>query len=241
MKNSNDKLALLTVIFDRPNNVIPLYYNNSLKYFNKEDVHIARFNKIYENHEGFEKMELYYNLLFYYKIIKLNDYIKKNILGKYEFMIFLDAFDTNFLRSPENIIQQFKKFNCSILFSGEKHIWPSTKFDSWYQNKNNQTDFCYLNAGGYIGYVDKIVMHLDNITKDDVVRDDQGAWSIEYLKNDDILLDQHNELFFCTQDSKELISVKNQEILIDKYKPIIVHDNGPQEENSIQITLVLNN
>jgi hypothetical protein len=59
------KTALITVLFDYPNDWEPKFYKNSLKYFEEKDVHVLRYNNLIESNS-------YYERLYYYKVIKLS-------------------------------------------------------------------------------------------------------------------------------------------------------------------------
>ena len=121
-------IALITSLFDYPNYYLPTFYNNGLKYFHKDDIHIIRNNGLVENGS-------YYDKLYFYKIPKVLEYLKENILGKYDFVLFLDATDTNFYTSPENIVEKFIGKNCSIIMGAEKGLWPPTSYTHLYNKK----------------------------------------------------------------------------------------------------------
>jgi len=227
-------VALITVLFDYPEYYLPPFYENSKKFLNQEDIHIVRFNNEFIGGS-------YYDKLFYYKIVGLLDYIKKNILGKYKYVLFLDATDTNFIGSPKEIINKFKKFNCSILFGAEYGLWPPTDFSHLYSNKRKSTDKYYLNSGTYIGYTEKIISNLDEIIEkkyQDGI-DDQGKWTIQYLMSQDIEIDQECEIFFSTYLSKKDVSVNGTNIFLIGKNACIIHDNGPYGEETLKLTDLL--
>jgi len=226
------KLALVTLFFNYPNNSMPLIYENSLKYFDKEDIYIARF-------DGLSEDSSYYEKLYRYKLFYLLPYIKENILNKYEFMLFVDATDTNFYRDPSDIIEVFKTFNKSIVFCGEKELWPFTKYTHMYENKKIIGPFKFLNSGGYIGYVENIVTHLENIVDKDYEGrvEDQSTWTIEYLLHDDIDIDSEGKIFFSTHLNKEYVNVdSNNKITLNNLNPYIIHDNGPYGDSTYKFT-----
>ena len=123
-----ENIALITSLFDYPEYYLPTFYNNSLKYFDKKDIHIIRNNGLITNGS-------YYDKLYFYKIPKVLEYLKNNIFGKYEFVLFLDATDTNFYSSPKNIIEKFIDKNCSIIMGAEKGLWPPTSYTHLYDKK----------------------------------------------------------------------------------------------------------
>jgi len=224
-------IAVTTVLFDYPQHYKPLFYNNALNYFNESDIHIIRHNKLIDD-------DSYYIKLYYYKVVKVIDYIKENLLGKYEYILFLDATDTNFYSSPENIVENFKKEGCSIVMGAEKEQWPPTNFNHLYDKKNINSEYKYLNSGTYFGYTKKILEHLENIVdkKYQGGIDDQGQWTIEYLHSDDIIIDRDCKFFMSSLNSKKYINIIDGKVKIDGFYPIIVHDNGPFNDETIKIS-----
>lgn len=221
----------MTVLFDYPDYYQPTFYNNALKYFDEENIHVVRLNELVK--EGG-----YYDKLFYYKVIGLLEYIESNVLGKYEYILFLDATDTNFITSPEHIIESFKEFNCSVLLGAEYGLWPVTNYTHLYDEKPKLSDKFYLNSGTYIGYTNKIVFHLKDIIDKKYQEgiDDQGRWSIQYLLNDDIKIDQKCEIFFSTYLSKKDVLIQNDIVTLKNINACIIHDNGPYGDDTIKLT-----
>lgn len=227
------KTALITVLFDYPNDWEPKFYKNSLKYFEEKDVHVLRYDNLIESNSYYEK-------LYYYKVIKLLDYLKTNILGKYNYLLFLDATDTNFYSNPNRLIDDFESNETSIIFCSERGLWPPTKYSHLYDERPKLSKSCYLNSGVYFGHVNKVIEHLETIIKNEYSVDDQGAWSAEYLLSTDIEVDQENKYFFSTFNSKELINITNNNIEFIGITPIVIHDNGPHNEDTIKLTEKLN-
>ena len=65
--------------------------------------------------------------------------------------------------------------------------------------------------------------------------DDQGKWTIQFLLNDDIIIDSDCEFFMSTLNSKKHVQIKNGKIFIERFNPIIVHDNGPSNPETLKI------
>jgi hypothetical protein len=172
-------------------------------------------------------------------VLFFSDYVKKNILGKYEYILFLDATDTNFYRDPQDIISKFEEFKSNIVFCAEKGFWPPINEKNLYDNKEKLTDTFYLNSGLYLGYTDKIASHMDSIIANNrTPYDDQGHWTIEYLLNEDIKVDQERKLFFSTYEAKEFVHLNEGKPHIG-CNPYVIHDNGPHTENTIKLTQLL--
>ena len=230
-----NKIALITVLFDYPDYYQPSFYKNALKYFSPEDIYIVR-------HSGLIVDGSYYDKLFYYKTVKLLEYIEQHIVEKYDYILFLDATDTNFIKSPEGIVEKFKSLNCSIIMGAEKGLWPPTNYTHLYEKKRTINDSKYLNSGTYFGYTDKIIYHLKDIIEKEYQTgiDDQGRWTIQYLLNDDIIIDQERDFFFSTLDTKDSVVFENSKASLLGLDAFIIHDNGPYTENTIKLTQILN-
>jgi hypothetical protein len=229
------KIAIITALFDYPDYYQPSFYNNALKYFSPEDIHVVR-------NSGLITDGSYYDKLYYYKTVKVLEYIQTHIVGKYDYILFLDATDTNFIKSPEGIVDKFKSLNCNIVMGAEKGLWPPTNYTHLYENKRVINESKYLNSGTYFGYTDKIVYHLKDIIEKEYQTgiDDQGRWTIQYLLNDDIIIDQERDFFFSTLDTKDSVRIEGSEISLLNLDACIIHDNGPYTENTIKLTQILN-
>ena len=229
------KIALVTALFDYPEHYEPSFYKNALKYFSPEDIHVVRNNGLITNGS-------YYDKLFFYKTVKVLEYLEENVVGKYEYVLFLDATDTNFIKSPEGIIEKFHSLNCSIVMGAEKGLWPPTNFVHLYQNKRAINESKYLNSGTYLGYTDKVIYHLKDIIEKEHQTgiDDQGRWSIQYLLHDDIIIDQERDFFFSTHETKDEVIIEGKEVSLGDLDACIIHDNGPFGDKTIKLTQILN-
>ena len=229
-----NKIALITALFDYPDYYQPSFYKNALKYFSPEDIHVVRNSGLIDGS--------YYDKLYFYKTVKVLEYIETHIVGKYDYILFLDATDTNFIKSPEGIIEKFKSLNCNIVMGAEKGLWPPTNYTHLYDNKRVINDSKYLNSGTYFGYTDKIIYHLKYIIEKEYQTgiDDHGRWTIPYLLNDDIIIDQERDFFFSTLDTKDSIKIEGGEVSLLTLNAYIIHDNGPYTENTIKLTELLN-
>jgi hypothetical protein len=232
-----NNIALITIFFDYADFKMPSFYDNALKYFNKNDIHIIRCNN--ESVDG-----TIYDRISFHKIVKVHEYIKKEIIAKYDYILFMDGNDTNFYKEPYGLVEDFIKLNKSIVFCGEVVQWPfDREINELYNNKEKIGEAQFLNSGQYIGYTDKIILHLENIIaeyQNETGIDDQGRWVTEYLKTDDISVDQSRTFFFSTYDAKQHIEFNNDEIKLNNMSPYFIHDNGPDSENTIKIVEFFN-
>lgn len=227
-----NKIALISPLYGYPSNYETSFYKNAREYFKDEEIHIVTNPSVIEGS--------YYYKFYYYKLIDILSYLEKNIQGNFEFVLFLDALDTNFIKPPIDIIDKFKLLNCSIIMGAEKNLWPPTNFSNLYEKKPIITDYKYLNSGTYFGYTRKIIEHLKEIVEKEYIHDDQGAWTIQYLLHDDIMIDQKSDFFFSTLDSKDKIFISDEKITLIGVDPYIIHDNGPQTENTIKLAPLIN-
>lgn len=230
------KIALITSIFDYPEHYLPTFYNNALKYFKSDDIHIVR------NVGLIPKDDSLYVKLHYYKIIKLHEYIRENILEKYEYILFMDAFDTTFIKDVDDFIGNLNNLSMSIVMGGEKNLWPFTDFNNLYDNKRAVSEYKYLNSGTYFGYTDKIYQHLCSIIDRNYNNgiDDQGHWTIEYLLSNDIIIDQECNFFFSTFKSKDKLIYEKENIKLNNINASIVHDNGGFTDDTIKLVNYFN-
>lgn len=230
-----ERIALITSLFDYPEHYLPSFYKNALKYFDKNHIHIIR-------NSGLITTESYYDKLYFYKVVKVLDYIKENIEGLYDYILFLDATDTNFISTPDNLVSKFKGLSCSIIMGAEKGLWPPTNYTHLYENKPILSEYKYLNSGTYFGYTDKIIKHLNQIIEKEYQNgiDDQGKWTIEYLLSDDIIIDQNQDFFFSTFNSKENLKFNENNITLINSSACIIHDNGGYNDETIKLTDLLN-
>tara|TARA_B100001939_G_C16872320_1_gene587000 strand:+ start:45 stop:737 length:693 start_codon:yes stop_codon:yes gene_type:complete len=224
-----NNLSLLSTLFEYPENYPALFESNARKYFNGSDIHVLRYKKEIEGSR--------YDKLYYYKVPKLLEYLKSCTTLK-EYILFLDATDTNFYKDPTNMVDDFLKYECKALFCGDPHIWPKTEATNLYDIKPKLSRYCYLNSGSYIGYTDYIIACLEKLTHDrpyDSI-DDQGNWTYLYIHdhNEEIKVDQDRSIFFSTLEAKADITQENDRFIV-KQSPYIVHDNGPSTPDTIKI------
>lgn len=92
-------------------------------------------------------------------------------------IMFTDSYDVVLLQNPQTILWKFREFKTPIVFSAEKTCWPNPDLRGNYPN--SETDYRFLNSGGFIGYADQIM----NLIKDEVEDndDDQLYYTLKYL------------------------------------------------------------
>ena len=113
------------------------------------------------------------------KIIYLRDEIKgwKNLQDT--IIMFTDSYDVMFNGTPMEIIKRFREMNTPLLFSAEKTCWPDEDISDAYPIV--ESDYRFLNSGGFIGYGDHIIKMIN--TEIDVEEDDQRFYSRYFLES----------------------------------------------------------
>lgn len=213
------EIAIITSLFDYPDHYLPTFYRKIIEEFNPENVHIIR-------NSGLITSGSYYDKLFFYKVVKLLEYLKEHILGKYEYVLFLDATDTAIAKPLKGIIEDFKSLDCSIVMGAEKGLWPPSNYVHLYEHKRKDSEYRYLNSGTYFGYTEKIINHLSEMVESpkQVGIDDQGTWTIQYLLHNDIIIDQESKFFFSTFNSNN-----------KSFDSYIIHDNGGYNDETVKL------
>jgi len=99
---------------------------------------------------------------------KLNDHI----------VLFTDSYDVVLLQNPQSILYKFRQFRSPIVFSAEKTCWPDQGLVLEYPY--SETEYRFLNSGGFIGYADEIFKLIEKGVDDR--DDDQLFYTKAYLK-----------------------------------------------------------
>ena len=92
---------------------------------------------------------------YYSKITETNNLLSK--MNDQDLVLFIDAYDVIVNSFYDEILTKFYEYGCDILLSSELNCFPDIykeKLDNI--NENNETNYRYINSGGYIGYVKDI-------------------------------------------------------------------------------------
>lgn len=119
------------------------------------------------------------------KIKSVHEYL--NTKNDEDIVIFLDGFDTIIKNNPENVLNEFKKFNCKVLVSFNRLNLNYFIFGTC---KNG----IMANSGMYMGYVKELKLILNDILNDRC-EDDQVALNKVCKKYDFIAIDTENKIF----------------------------------------------
>lgn len=227
-----NRVAIITILFDYPNNFIPSFESKLLENFNKEDYYVIRYNSENEN----IKNESYYFKFTHFRIKNFVEYIKNNILNNYDYFVLLDATDVGYVGNINNIPNVLEEYKCNILFGSELNLWPNTDYSHLHEKKQIKTPYKFLNAGVFCAKPEYFISHVDNILKRELFGlCDQGNWQIEYLLSDDIELDYKNKLVLNTYLAKSDISIDGGSVFFKNETPIFVHDNGGYNDDTTKI------
>ena len=226
------RIAVVSILFDYPNHFVPTFENKLLSDLNKEDYYVVRYFS--ENDEI--KNESYYFKFTHFRIKNFVNFVKENLLGKYDFFILLDATDVGYVGNISNIPNLMNEYGCNILFGSERNLWPNTDYSHLHVNKTIETPYKFLNAGVFCAKPSEFISHVDNILKRGLVGlCDQGNWQIEYLMSSDIQLDYNNKLVLNSYLAKDDINIESGVLTFKTNTPIFVHDNGGFNDDTIKI------
>ena len=175
------------------------------------------------------------------KIFLLRDFVKDNILGKYEYICHVDYSDTKFARSFIEMMQEFESTNQDFIISTEKNCWPYLHaVQGWVDHTLEPKEFHYINSGAVIAktevYYDYLVK-LADICLDTPIDfwDDQGVWQYYNVKIEALNSDKECKYFFSTallDDSYYTMEEGKIKTKFGTY-PYLIHDNSSFSLNLI--------
>lgn len=227
-----NEVAVISILFDYPNNFIPFFQEKLLSGFNEKDYYVIHYRSDTDN----VSHESYYFKFTHFRIKKFVNFIIENILNKYEYFILLDATDVAYIGNISSISSIMNEYDCNILFGAEKNLWPNTDYSYLYNEKNIETSYKFLNAGVFCAKPKHFISHVKNIIERQLIGlCDQGNWQIEYLLTSDIELDYNNKLVLNTFLAKDDFILENETVKFKTNKPIFVHDNGGYNDETIKI------
>jgi hypothetical protein len=109
------KLSIVSVFFDYPDFYLPIFEKKLLQDFNKEDYYVVRYHSLEHN----LTKESIHTKFTYYRIFQLINFIKENILNKYEFFILLDATDVKYTKNISAVESIMQEYGCDMLFGAD--------------------------------------------------------------------------------------------------------------------------
>ncbi len=179
--------------------------------------------------------------LIYGKIFLLKDFVKNNILNKYEFLCHIDYSDTKFARSFNDMMKKFEISGQDFCIATEKTCWPYLEIvEKWANKKLDQVEFYYINSGCIISKTDIFIKYLDelsNLCINSTIDfwDDQGVWQYYDINIQKLNADKTCEYFFCTGLLDNTYYSFENNIITTKFNtcPYIIHDNSSFSLNLI--------
>jgi hypothetical protein len=179
--------------------------------------------------------------LVYGKIFLLRDFVKDNILGKYEYICHIDYSDARFARSYMEMMNEFESTNDNFIISTEKICWPYLDtVKQWIDYPIEEKEFEYINSGAIISkteiYYDYLVK-LANVCLEQNIDfwDDQGVWQYYNLKIKNFNSDKVSKYFFSTALLDESYYTLENKLVKTKFGtyPYLIHDNSSFSLNLI--------
>lgn len=176
------------------------------------------------------------------KIDAMIDFLKDTPLN--DIVLFMDGYDTFFVKSPIEVLDRFKGFDVDILFGAEDNFWPPDDYlKNQFDRKHEGQIYKYLNSGLYIGYAGALYAFLTEKVSGDT-EDDQRYCQNRYLARTPpdpdhptawkwdrldwpykIALD-HEAYIFQNHDNS--VSVHEGQMFGIECAPCIYHGNGGQ-------------
>lgn len=166
------------------------------------------------------------------RLVKMIEYLKT--LKDDDIVMFVDAFDVLIVADKEVILDKFLKMNTPFVISAEKNCSPRRNDKD--QFPPSPTQFRWINAGSYIGYVSYLKSWLNDLQPIAANKSDQMQMLNHYLKNPErYTLDFHCEIFFPTYwvPAEEIVIDPINKTLFNKATgtyPCVIHENGGKKE-----------
>lgn len=179
--------------------------------------------------------------LVYGKLFLLREFIKENILGKYEYLCHIDYSDTKFCGSFLGMMEKFSKSEKEIIISTEKNAWPYIdEINKWTDKELVEKEFSFLNSGAIISKTNffyDLLNKLVNICLNTDIDfwDDQGVWQYYDICVSPLEKDTNCEYFFSTALLDDTYYTIDNSQIKTKFNtvPYLIHDNSSFSLNLI--------
>jgi hypothetical protein len=167
------------------------------------------------------------------KIIYTKEFL--DTVDNNDIVCFIDAYDVLSLGSYHEILEKFKSYECDLLLGCELNSYPD-RYKPMYPPVECNTNYLYINSGGYIGYkhaISKVLEWKDTKTIASICENggDQTYFIEYFLHNPSprIKLDHFQKIFqnmhwvswneFYIQRGRFINTILNE-------KPCFIHYNG---------------
>ncbi len=103
-----------------------------------------------------------------------------------EYVMALDADDVLVISPLRRLVDEFRSFDCDIVFSGEKNSYPEVPYLAEFERSIAESAYCHLNSGAWIGKTEACRRFFQDCLREHhhdlvaahpaphVLRDDQG-------------------------------------------------------------------
>jgi len=164
------------------------------------------------------------------KIIYLRDELRQWPTLEDHIILFTDSYDVVFYEGCKEILKRFRESHTQILFSSEKTCWPDESISDDYPEVD--TDYKYLNSGGFIGYANQILSIINediDITYDDQLFYTEKFFEFTEIDPDFIKIDYDRNIFQTLNLAVDDVEFRENKCFIKDSDDTIclVHANGP--------------
>ena len=160
--------------------------------------------------------------------------VREALLGLPEddVVLFMDGYDTFFIKTPQEILSRFLDFNVDILFGAENNFWPpSQELQGQFDSKFSREYYKYLNSGQYIGRAGALRNFFSRAgwlyDKEVEGLDDQEYCQTEFLRTTlNVALDHEAYIF---QNDDPAVTKSGVELIGPICAPCTYHGNGGEQ------------
>lgn len=159
-------------------------------------------------------------------------HVAQMFLGKYKFILALDAYDVFCLAPEDEIIWKFMSFQHPMVIAGEINCWPDKDRTKDYPAPRCQTPYKHLNGGAYMAQTEYLAWKLKEwgVSPDFRAPSDQRFLTDQYLKDHrSMKIDEECVLFqtMCRADLKKLVFSGRRLVNLEtETVPCFLHGNG---------------
>lgn len=137
-----------------------------------------------------------------------------------EIVLFTDGFDAIFVSGESEILEKFNKMNMELIFSAESACWPDKSLAENFPLCD--TDYQYLNSGGFIGKagIIKKLLKDNDFDIENYVNSNQYIWIKRFFKYPEkIGLDTKCEIFqtFSPEIGSSALHTENKGSFLNYY------------------------
>lgn len=156
---------------------------------------------------------------------------------KADYVIFVDAWDVVFAKSPDEIIERYKTFGSALVIGSEINCFPAAGMACDFPPTDSP--FKYLNSGCIVGTPQAILAMLESMKPDAIPDDYQISEESRWEPNDQwyVQLEFHKQPVSMRLDYEAQIVLNCcnvDEEMMRKYDPCIYHFNGGSKQSNVK-------